>query len=32
MIPLDIVGDFRTSVQVRNIKDGKGLPLGHIQG
>lgn len=32
MIPLDVVGDFRTSVQVRNVKDGHGLPLGHIEG
>ncbi|MFS2317224.1 Lrp/AsnC family transcriptional regulator [Maricaulis sp. D1M11] len=32
LIPLDVVGDFRTSVQIRNIKDGRGLPLGHIDG
>jgi Lrp/AsnC family transcriptional regulator len=32
MIPLDVVGDFRTSVQVRNVKDRRGLPLGHIDG
>ena len=32
MIPLDVVGDFRTSVQVRNVKDRRGLPLGHIEG
>lgn len=32
MIPLDVVGDFRTSVQIRNVKEGRGLPLGHIDG
>jgi Lrp/AsnC family transcriptional regulator len=30
MIPLDVVGDFRTSVQIRNVKEGRGLPLNHI--
>ena len=32
LIPLDVVGDFRTSVQIRNVKDSTGLPLGHIEG
>jgi len=32
LIPLDVIGDFRTSVQIRNIKDNPGLPLGHIEG
>jgi len=32
LIPLDVIGDFRTSVQIRNIKDNPGLPLGHIKG
>ena len=31
MIPLDVVGDFRTSVQIRNVKEGRGLPLNHIE-
>ncbi len=30
MIPLDVVGEFQTSVQVRNVKEGRGLPLSHI--
>ncbi|MBR9824686.1 MAG: Lrp/AsnC family transcriptional regulator [Alphaproteobacteria bacterium] len=32
MIPLRVIGDFRTSVQIRNVKEGRGLPLGHIEG
>ncbi|MBO6797354.1 Lrp/AsnC family transcriptional regulator [Maricaulis sp.] len=32
LIPLDVIGDFRTSVQIRNVKDGRGLPLSHIEG
>jgi len=31
-IPLGVIGDFRTSVQIRNVKEGRGLPLGHIDG
>ena len=30
MIPLDVVGEFQTSVQVRNVKEGRGLPLNHV--
>ncbi len=32
MIPLDVIGDFRTSVQIRHVKDNTGLPLAHIEG
>jgi Lrp/AsnC family leucine-responsive transcriptional regulator len=32
LIPLDVIGDFRTSVQIKNVKDKPGLPLGHIKG
>jgi Lrp/AsnC family transcriptional regulator len=32
LVPLDVIGDFRTSVQVRHVKDNTGLPLGHIKG
>jgi Lrp/AsnC family transcriptional regulator len=31
LIPLDVIGDLRTSVQIRSIKDNRGLPLGHIK-
>lgn len=31
LIPLDVIGDFRTSVQIRHVKDNTGLPLGHIE-
>ncbi|MHA6289067.1 Lrp/AsnC family transcriptional regulator [Maricaulis sp. CAU 1757] len=30
LIPLDVIGDFRTSVQIRDIKQGQALPLGHL--
>lgn len=32
LIPLDVIGDFRTSVQIRHVKDNPGLPLSHIEG
>ncbi len=32
MIPLGVIGDFRTSVQIRNVKEKGGLPLSHIDG
>ena len=30
LIPLDIIGDFRTSVMINQLKDGAQLPLDHI--
>ena len=30
IIPLDVIGDFRTSVQINQIKDGAQSPLGHL--